>query len=149
MVGDFVVRNRSFEQPEHTMAGSKNCSFDGVWVVEDVTVRNRMPEATLPSRILQHLDTPTSLQLQNYNFGQICKASAADVVTLGECCCLQTPHPNSTFDSASKSRPHATPAWWTRELQRLKTGILSGLGVAERKAAAPAWLLKRIVVLQR
>lgn len=84
MVGDLAVRNRSFEQPEDTMAGSNNCSFDGVWVVEDVTVRNRMPDATLPSRILQ---------LQNYNFGQICKASAADVITLGECCCLQTSHP--------------------------------------------------------
>lgn len=82
------------------MAGSNNCSFDGVSVAEDVTVRNRMPDATLPNRILQ----------QNYNSGQICKASAADVITLGECCCLQTPHPNSTFDSASKSRPHATPA---------------------------------------
>lgn len=74
MVGDFVVRNRSFEQPGDTMAGSNNCSFDGVSVAEDVTVRDRMPNATLPSGILQHLDTPTSLQLQNYNLGQICKA---------------------------------------------------------------------------
>ena len=116
-----MVRNRSFEQPEDTMAGSNNCSFDGVSVAEDVTVRNRMPEATLPNRILQHLDTPTRFNYKTTIFGQICKASAADVITLGECCCLQTPHANSTFDSASKSRPHATPAWWTRELQRLKT----------------------------
>ena len=68
MVGDLAVRNRSFEQPEDTMAGSNNCSFDGVSVAEGVTVRNRMPEATSPNRILQYLDTPTSLQLQNYNF---------------------------------------------------------------------------------
>lgn len=39
MVGDYVVRNRSFEQPGDTMAASNNCSFDGVSVAEDVTVR--------------------------------------------------------------------------------------------------------------
>ena len=62
MAGDPAVRNRTFEQPEHAMAGSNIWTIDAALVIDPLIT----------------------------------------VITLSECCCLQTGHPNCTFESASK-----------------------------------------------